>query len=173
LAGVDNTLAASALMAGASVPVTTDADVDMLIGLAVADRPAAERDRIHIERLTTTRTAAMDTSLMRLALRNLLANALRHSAAAAPVSVRVTDSDEPMALVIDVIDHGGGIDPAVRQRLFERGARGPRTDERASHGLGLYIVRRVLETQSGQAELLWTGPRGTAIRLVLPQASAE
>lgn len=169
LAGVDNTLAVAAMLASPAQPAVADVDIDMLLAVAIADMPAAQRGRVHVERLAATRTATMDLALMRLALRNLLANALAHSAADRPVIVRVSDSDEPLALLIDVIDQGPGIDPAVLPRLFERGAHGPRPGGRASHGLGLYIVQRVMERHGGRARLLQTGPQGTTIRLELVQ----
>jgi signal transduction histidine kinase len=115
----------------------------------------------------------MDPGLMRLALRNLLANALHHSPSDRAVTLRVSDSDDPLALVIEVIDHGMGIAPALLPRLFERGARGRDRSGRASHGLGLYIVQRALELQGGHAELAATGPGGTTMRLWLAQTGAS
>jgi len=56
-----------------------DTDVDTLIAVAVADMPASERSRIRVVRESVTRTALMDMSLIRLALRNVLANALKYS----------------------------------------------------------------------------------------------
>lgn len=50
-----------------------------------------------------------------------------------------------------------------------RGARGHGGTE-ATHGLGLYIVRRVMDLHGGSAELLRSGPLGTVMRLTLPQA---
>ena len=55
-------------------------------------------------------------------------------------------------------------------RLFERGARGPAG---TSQGLGLYIVRRVMELHAGRADLLRTGPDGTTMRLLVPAAPDE
>jgi PAS domain S-box-containing protein len=172
MSGVDNTLAVAALVGGAtsSATVDPDADIDTLLEVAIGDMPPADRERVRIERVSATRTASMDIGLLRLALRNLLANALRHSPRGSPVVVRVSDSDEPLALVIDVIDQGPGIQPDLLPRLFERGTRGRDPRGRASHGLGLYIVRRALELQGGRAELLTTGPTGTTMRLWIAQA---
>jgi signal transduction histidine kinase len=64
------------------------------------------------------------------------------------VTDRIADSDQPLGLVIDVIDRGCGIEPGLREHLFERGARGRQTPG-AEHGLGLYIVRRVMELHGG------------------------
>jgi signal transduction histidine kinase len=167
LANIDNTLAVAALLAHAEPIAREDTDVDTLLAVAIADLPVEHRSRCQVERLTGTRTASMDMGLMRLAVRNLLANALRHSPPAAPVLLRVSDSDEPLALIIDVVDQGGGIDAALLPRLFQRGSRGRQGD----HGVGLYIVRRVMELHGGSAELFSTSPQGTTMRLVLSQSS--
>jgi signal transduction histidine kinase len=115
----------------------------------------------------------MDPGLLRLALRNLLANALRASPSGQNVKLSVRDHDDPPEVMFSVTDRGPGIPAELLPRLFERGARGPSTPGRASHGLGLYIVRRVMELHGGHAEVESTGEAGTTMRLVLPQGGAE
>jgi len=170
LASIDNNLAVASLLARRDAILRVDTDIDALLAVACADLPPGERKRVRVVRATPTRTAAMDMSLMRLALRNLLANALRYSPAELPVGVRISDLDEPLALAIDVIDSGPGIPPALRDRLFQRANRA-RGAHRASHGmgLGLYIVRRVMELHGGSVELLRDTPQGVTMRLVIPQ----
>jgi signal transduction histidine kinase len=87
--------------------------------------------------------------------------------------VRLLDAEPPEALRIDVVDRGGGIEPGVRERLFERGARTRRAGDRPSHGLGLYIARRAMELQGGAVSLVATGPQGTQMRLHLREAWAD
>lgn len=168
LANIDNTLAVAALLARPRPLTIGDVDIDTLIAVAIADMPTALRGRIRIHRTSATRTASMDMSLMRLALRNLLSNALKYSPANQPVEIRVSDWDDPLALVIEVIDAGPGVEPNLVPRLFERGARGNRGT--GGHGVGLYIVRRVMELHHGRAELAATGAGGTTMRLVVVQA---
>ena len=169
LAGVDNTLAAASLLAGGGNIAREDADIDTLIAVTIADLPREQRDRVAVYRHTATRTAMMDMSLLRLALRNLLSNALKYAPGPAPVMLHVMDFDEPPALQLEVADAGPGIPAELLPRLFTRGARGSGGTESA-HGLGLYIVRRVMDLHGGNAELLRTGPMGTVMRLTLPQA---
>jgi len=171
MAGVDNTLAVAALVARPAPLGLTDCDVDTLLEVAITDMPAAERSRIHIDRASATRTAAMDMSLMRLALRNLLSNAIKYSPAGSPVRIRVTDSDDPLALIIDVSDQGPGVEPELQQRLFERGTRGSNARQIGGHGLGLYIVRRVMELHGGRVELHQSTSSGSTLRLVVTQSA--
>ena len=110
----------------------------------------------------------MDMSLMRLALRNVISNALKFSPADRDVEVRIADSDHPLALVIDVTDTGGGIPADLLAGLFARGARG--RDSKSGHGLGLYIVRQVMSLHEGRVDVLRTGAEGTTFRLVVDQS---
>ncbi|NCT85644.1 MAG: PAS domain S-box protein [Comamonadaceae bacterium] len=167
LAGVDNTLAAASLLAGGGRIAREDTDIDTLIAVTIADLPREQRDRVVVNRHTATRTALMDMSLMRLALRNLLSNALKYAPGVSPVTLHVMDFDEPPALQLEVADAGPGIPRELLPRVFERGAR---SGTESGHGLGLYIVRRVMDMHGGSVELLRTGPLGTVMRLTLPQA---
>jgi signal transduction histidine kinase len=121
---LDNTLAVASLLARPDPIHLDDPDIDTLINVAIADMPAAERGLIRVRRETETRTVLMDVSLMRLALRNLLSNALKFSPPGGVVRVRVADSDMPLGLIIDVSDSGTGVPEELRARLFTRGGRG-------------------------------------------------
>lgn len=165
LASIDNTLAVASLLARPDPIQRVDTDIDVLLAVAIADMPAAQGARVRIERLTSTRTASMDMSLMRLALRNLLSNALKHSPADSEVLIRVEDLDEPPALVIEVIDAGQGIKPSLVPLLFQRGI----SSATQSLGLGLYIVRRVMELHGGHVELASNVPTGVTMRMVINQ----
>ena len=169
VAGLNNTLAAAALLAGSSAAASEDIDINALIEIAIGDIAQEERARVQIEHATTTRTAAMDPGLMRLALRNLLDNALSYSPRGSPVILRVSDSDQPLALIVDVIDGGAGIEDDLRPRLFQRGERGAQGAGRAGSGLGLYIVRRVAEMHSGRINAVPRLGGGTEMRLTIPQ----
>jgi two-component system OmpR family sensor kinase len=168
---LDNTLAVASLLARPEPIQLDDADIDTLIQLAIADMPADERHRIHIDRETRTRTVLLDLSLMRLALRNLLWNALKFSPGDSTVRLRVADSDSPLGLLIDVIDRGPGIAPELLPLLFTRGARG--AGRHAGHGLGLYIVQQVMALHHGSVEVANTGPSGTTFRLTIVQGVAD
>lgn len=174
LASIDNTLAVAALLARPSLAERVDADIDTLVDVSIADLAEDQQGRIRVDRATSTRTAAMDTSLMRLALRNLLSNALKFSPPASLVTLRLTDSDDPLALVIDIVDEGPGIPQATVPHVFER-----RLREDASglggqgHHLGLYIVRRVMELHGGDVLLHRNGPDGVTMRLVVALAPGD
>ena len=172
MASLDNTLAAAALLTRASPIDMEDTDIDMLVALAITDMTPADRARIVVQRVTRMRTAVMDMSLMRLALRNLLSNALKYGRPDTPVVVRLQDSDDPLGLMIDVEDVGPCIAPGALPMLFERGAR-----DRQHHGapvglgLGLHIVRRVMELHGGRVDLARNTPPGIVMRMLLTPAT--
>lgn len=168
---IDNTLAAASLLAGPGTLNRIDMDIDTFVQVCIQDLGETDQVRVRVDRQTATRTASMDLGLMRLALRNLLLNAVRHSPPGAPIVVRLADSDEPLALLIDVIDQGTGFDPQVLAHLFERGTQGRHCH--GGRGLGLYLVRRILEMHGGQTRLLQQSAAGSTIRMILPPQEDE
>lgn len=163
---IDNTLAATTVLASAHALAPRDADVNVLIELSLGDLNPALRRRVRRVGTAHARTVAMDIGLMRLALRNLLANALSYSPGDAPVTLQVSDSDEPLGLVFEVRDQGPGLAPELRPRVFERGVRGDHG--LPGHGLGLYVVRQVMHRHQGQASWAPNEGGGSVFRLWLP-----
>ncbi|GAA0653325.1 sensor histidine kinase [Salarchaeum japonicum] len=95
---------------------------------------------------------------------NLLRNAVEHNDSDHPlVSVSVTERAD--SVVVEVSDDGSGVPADVRDCLFERGEN---TGDR--HGLGLYLVARLVERYDGDIELTETGPAGSTFTVTLPRA---
>ncbi|HEX2222504.1 MAG TPA: PAS domain-containing sensor histidine kinase [Candidatus Limnocylindria bacterium] len=92
-----------------------------------------------------------DRQLSEQAITNLLTNADRYSDAGTGISVVAADGD-PVKL--RVIDAGPGIDDDVAERLFR-----DRVTSGRGLGLGLYLVRAVMEAQGGSVELSERRPR--------------
>lgn len=95
------------------------------------------------------------------ALHNLIDNAVRHGGGA---PVEVTADAHAGRLRVRVRDHGAGISPANRARVFDRFFTTAR--DQGGTGLGLAIVRAVAETRGGRVELE-SLPDGTAFTLTL------
>lgn len=168
-ATLDNTVAATTLLAGPQPASTIDTDLWLLLELCLGDLPPQARQRVRIDYRADSRSARLEPTLMRLALRNLLDNATLYAPAPTPVLLRVLDSDQPLALVIEVVDEGPGIPVDLRERVFEEGQRGDQPTV-PGHGLGLFVVRRVAQLHGGQVQYLPNTPQGAILRLTLPQA---
>ncbi len=112
-----------------------------------------------------TRHVATDAALLRIALRNLLANADRHAPEGA--QVRIGTRRDGARLRIDVENPGPAIPPEEQARLFERYFRGQAAQGQPGSGLGLYLVRRIAEKLGGSAALASAG-EPVRLRLELP-----
>jgi two-component system OmpR family sensor kinase len=111
--------------------------------------------------------------LHRLAL-NLVENALIHTPPG--TTVRVATRNEAGAAVLEVTDDGPGVPPEMRQRVFERFARGDgdaAPTARGGSGLGLAIVRAVAEAHGGSVALSEPDGGGTRVVVRLPAASPK
>ncbi|MDR2333181.1 MAG: PAS domain-containing sensor histidine kinase [Burkholderiaceae bacterium] len=167
---LDNTLAAGTILAvGGKASSSSDTDLPTLIRLVMHDIAADQRPRIDTQWHTDTRTVQLHPGLMRLTIRNLLNNALAYAPENSQVALRISESDDPLALIVEVLDSGPGISEELRPRLFEKGSRGSDTRNRSGAGLGLFIVRSVVQLHHGTVEALPNEPQGTIMRLVLPQ----
>lgn len=114
----------------------------------VADWPDG-RVLLREERLP--RRLRCDISLLRVALRNLLANADRHAAAGLPLELEV--KARAGRLILRVSNPGQAVPADEVPRLFEKFFRGRQAQQSPGAGLGLYLVRRIAELHGGQAAL--------------------
>ena len=95
---------------------------------------------------------------------NLALNAIRHGAPPIVVSAERTNAE----LRIVVEDHGPGVAPELRGRLFEQFARAPGSTVPGT-GLGLAIARAYAQAQGGDILHRDVSPSGSRFELVLPQ----
>ncbi|ENO87739.1 sensor histidine kinase [Thauera linaloolentis] len=111
-----------------------------------------------------------DTGKLRIALSNLIANAIGFSPAGSCVRIELSTQDEKV--VIDCIDDGPGIRPEESERIFEPFFQGSHPDQRAAKGtgLGLAIVREFIAAHHGKVSALPT-ERGAHFRVELPHAT--
>jgi PAS domain S-box-containing protein len=109
-----------------------------------------------------------DAARMRQVLSNLLSNALRHAREGTPVWVRARAL--PGEVELTVSNEGDAIPADLLPVLFEPFRRGiPKYRPAGSLGLGLYIVRQVVEGHAGRVEVS-TGEAGTTFTVRVPTA---
>lgn len=108
-----------------------------------------------------------DPELMRIVLRNLLANADRHSPPGVPIEVDVREATEG-GLTIRIQDRGEGITPDEVPRLFQRYFRGRTAQGKPGAGLGLYLVEKIVHGHGGTIHVQSTVGWGTTFTIHLP-----
>ena len=107
-------------------------------------------------------TVLADAELLKVALQNLLLNALQAMDGRGQLTVAMHRSDGMVH--IDVTDSGAGIAPEVQPRLFTPFF----TTKARGTGLGLATVRRIAGAHRGEISVIATGASGTTMRLSLP-----
>jgi two-component system sensor histidine kinase GlrK len=128
-------------------------------------------------------TADVDAALLRTALANLLANAIRYSPATGEggrgATIRLDLARAGDGVTITVSDEGPGVADADRARIFEPFYRGALQPEPApgtlpGTGIGLSIVAEAVTAHGGRIELLTHGPLpGACFRIHLPHALTD
>ncbi|APR83346.1 periplasmic sensor signal transduction histidine kinase [Minicystis rosea] len=141
---------------------------------ALVERSRARFGSLYPDRALTVRISRplpivrCDQVMMRRALDNLLDNAVKH--APAPAGVEIVAAPEGDGLDIEVRDDGPGMAPHVAERAFEPFYRGDASRDRRTGGvgLGLSLVRRIVEAHGGRVSLSTAPDQGTAILVHLP-----
>ena len=110
-----------------------------------------------------------DESRLRQVLGNLVGNALAHTPAGTPVTVRVGTVD-PRTAELSVADSGPGLTPDEADRAFERFYRADpaRTRARGGTGLGLSIVAALVAAHGGTVDVESRPGEGATFRVLLP-----
>lgn len=112
---------------------------------------------------------------LRQVVTNLMGNAMRFTSSTSPIEIEVSIDDTGGFGVLCVVDHGDGIPPEIRERIFERFWRADtsRTRETGGSGLGLAIVAGIVAGHSGHVEVLETPGGGATFRVSLPLLHTE
>lgn len=110
-----------------------------------------------------------EPTLLREVLSNLIDNAILYAGRGAEITVGLDSASEP--LQIWVRDNGPGIAPELRERAFERFFRG--TQQGNGCGLGLAIVRDIVQRHGGEVALRHPSEGGLEVRISLPAMPAQ
>ena len=151
-------------------------DHDWRLDLAVLEPPADATADEAEDFLPEPPLVIGDEARLRQVIVNLLANARVHTPAGSHVTT--TLARERDTLIVRIHDDGPGIAPDVRNRLFERFARGDSSRERrtGSTGLGMSIALAIVQSHGGSIDVdSSTAPEdhGTTFTVRLPAAAVE
>ena len=125
------------------------------------------RERIRLTARDLPANFICDARLLQIALRNLLANAHRHSPRDAVIELDVT-GDAHGGLLVVVNDHGDGIATDEIPRLFQKYFRGRSAIAKPGAGLGLFLVDRIVGLHGGRVLVTSTLGAGSTFEIRLP-----
>jgi signal transduction histidine kinase len=112
-------------------------------------------------------TYGVVSRLIPMVFTNLLQNCALHAGENPVANVEIVSNLEN--LEIRVIDNGPGVDPTIRQNLFEKGISGTK---HTGSGMGLYLVKQIIEIHNGEIILLDEHEcEGCGFRIILPDSS--
>lgn len=146
-------------------------DVEELIRETVAGAVAAGQPEDRFVVMATPAPAAFaDPDKLRQVLANLLENAVRHGDGHVSITVEAVEpaqgtDDAPSMIAVTVDDEGPGIPQEMLGRVFTRFWRGNR---RGGTGLGLYIVKGIIEAHGGTITVGTADSGGARFRFTVP-----
>lgn len=157
-------------------PHTTAADINRLIDNLMAElTPEAERKPVSLrfERLPALPHVLVNPDEIQRALRHLLVNAITYTPPGGSVTIGLTQADD--TLQIQVRDTGFGISPEQQSQIFDLFYRADaaRTLESGGIGLGLSIVKLIVEAHGGQITVDSAVGQGTVFTITLPIMRAD
>jgi signal transduction histidine kinase len=137
-------------------------------------RPQAEAKGIGLEAQTEgdIPELPLDKAAITDALLNLLDNAIKYSPSDTRITVTIRLVDHQVS--VDVCDQGIGIAPDDLPHIFDKFYRGRHGDQQNAHGtgLGLALVKAIVEAHGGTIEVESTPGKGSRFSLRLPMGSA-
>jgi signal transduction histidine kinase len=150
----------------------TPMSLDQQVGKTLAQLAPVLGSREIISELEPVRALANAGALERV-LANLLTNAAKFSPPDSSIAVSVRSNRDHAT--VEVADQGAGISPEDRERVFARFYRGDSDAARGTRGagIGLSVVRELVNQMGGTVSALPNTPRGTRMVVRLPLETAD
>lgn len=114
-----------------------------------------------------------DKKLIGIIFQNLLSNAIKYTPAGG--RVRLSIEKKPKNFIITVADNGYGIPASQQKKIFTKLFRADNVREKETDGtgLGLYIVKSVIEKTGGKISFISKENKGTTFKVELPLSGME
>jgi PAS domain S-box-containing protein len=113
----------------------------------------------------------IDQDQIELVISNLLSNAIKFSPASEPISIELTYDEQDISL--SIADRGIGILPDEQDKVFDPFFRGTNFGEISGMGLGLSVVKHIINAHEGTILLDSTQGGGTTVTVKLPRISGK
>ncbi|NYG07224.1 two-component system OmpR family sensor kinase [Phycicoccus badiiscoriae] len=117
-----------------------------------------------------------DDGKLRQLVANLVSNALNHTPPGSPLEIAVGTRESDHQAVVEVRDHGPGVDPDKARKVFERFYRADPSRVRGTgggNGLGLAIAAAIVNSHRGRIGVAQTAGGGATFIVELPTANSQ
>lgn len=138
---------------------------DLVAQLQMGD---TNKHNLNFRSLSNCSTACVDDKLLQPILTNLLSNAIKYSPTSSTIELAL--SCQEAEVIFQVKDRGIGISAADQQRLFEPFHRGRNVGDIPGTGLGLAVVKKLVDIHGGQINVESEVGVGTTFTVTLPFA---
>lgn len=132
-----------------------------------AGRDARERVGVSYETLSTTINA--DEKLIRIVLFNLIENALKYSLPGSKVEIMLRRRQDS-AIEWSIVDQGAGIPEERYEQIFDKFKRGSEASNQPGMGLGLFIVKQIVQRHGASISVSRSPKGGACFTLTFPSS---
>lgn len=111
-----------------------------------------------------------DAPMLRIAISNLLENAIKYTPATQPITITLTH--KPPMVELSIADEGPGIPDSEKKKIFDKFYRIGNEDTRQTKGtgLGLYLTSKIVQQHKGRITVTDNTPSGSIFHILLPLA---
>ncbi|HVO72061.1 MAG TPA: HAMP domain-containing sensor histidine kinase, partial [Aggregatilineaceae bacterium] len=127
---------------------------------------AQKSQHLRLEQVATPLVVHGDSLLLQQAIGNLVSNAIRYTPTEGQITIQTRDSQDEFTVIVQ--DNGPGISPDDQRRLFHPFVRLKSAGRERGSGLGLSLVKTVVERHGGRISVDSSPGQGTLFAMHLP-----
>lgn len=172
---IEETLSFARMQSTTLIPHRTLVAPEQIVKAALADNESALRDagvEVELDLASDLPLLNVELRLVKRCLANLILNVVKYAAMGRWMAIRATRANKPNGerVKISVEDRGPGISPGDLPHVFEPFYRGKHGEasQVPGVGLGLTLVKRVVEAHHGTMEVESSARNGTIFSIYLP-----
>ncbi|GEM_PF-1898537 len=150
------------------VPISLDKILSEVMGQY--EGPAGERNVKPRKNMTGSLPQAVgNRNRIKQVFDDLFANAFRHMGDQTDQAIVATIVGNGDSVDIHVSGNGDGIPPEYQEKVFDKYFRAPGTEQGTGRGLGLYLVKQIVESHHGRVWVKSEPEKGTTFSFTLPK----
>ena len=132
-----------------------------------------ESCNINLNNTLNNELVFVDLARMEQVIENILSNAIKYGSKKGDIDINISRSNE--FVIIAITDYGQGINEVKKNNIFEKFTQTKMTDNRhaTGSGLGLYIVKMIIEYHAGKISYHSISGKGTTFYIQLPIVSIK